>query len=398
MNISLFAIVCCLLYNVVWAQDPTVTVTWDPELGKLTEITLRRDGSRHGTQLWLQNGYVLRKEVWANDRLVGPVEQYWLNGSIKARYGVDAEGRLHGRYERYYPNRKLQEVTHYAHGTLLPGTIRTNYPNGRPAAIRCYRACTPEPGAADTTGAPMPVVGTPPGPGLVADSTWHLYNFRGQLHRSRTYACGRVVEDRLVAEFADTLVGGTNPMLAEYNLKNIIVGTDSLGYPMVVRKKGRYIQTEDISAWGNRRVWVNKQMVESYFISRTRNVEATKTYYESERTRSSVIHRLGARTRSGSTFYPGTQLKQTWTEDLRGNRIGLYTHYWANGKVYEQGYYVQDSTQTLETLTLKGRKGKQEDEYVPIHPSHKHGTWRRYDFDGGLIREEEWEMGNPVQR
>ncbi|MBX3103209.1 MAG: hypothetical protein KF690_11925 [Bacteroidetes bacterium] len=374
----------------VQAQTET-RITWDPELGKVTELIARKDGVRHGTQVWLLNGIMYRKEYWEYDRLVGPVEEYWANGHIKARYGVDREGRLDGACYRYYSNRKPLEAAHYAHGALLPGSLRTYYPNGRVAAIRCYRQCevTPAHGALPD-GVPWPLVGVAPGPGLQSDSTWVLYNYRGKIHRQRDYSCGNVLREQQFADFQDTLVGGTNPSLADFTLKNFLVGLDSAGYPLVVKMKGRYERRTHQEAWANRRKWINKELVESYFISRMRNTEALKTYYEGGRTRSSLIHQMGAPTRQGATFYSGTQRKETWTEDLGGSRMGEYTHYWANGREYIRGYYVQDSTRVLRMLTLTDRGEKTE---VPLHPSLKHGTWRYYDYDGALVREEYWEMG-----
>ncbi|MCE3007107.1 MAG: hypothetical protein LW884_01990 [Bacteroidetes bacterium] len=362
--------------------------TYDPELGEVTERLQLLAGARHGRQLVLHNGYLHRAETWQNGKLVGPIETYYPTGTLCERYEIDAQGRKHGKCERYYVNNRLLEVNYYTHGVPRPHAVRSYYPNGRVAQQRNYRHCP-----ADSLPRPdtlMPVLGLPYP--YSRDSVWQLYTYRGQLYRQHAYACGRLGASERFADWEDTLVGGTNPMLPYFLKKNILITQDSAGDPLIVKLKAKYGQVQGYERLIKSHRYENHTLVETFFTSRAYSQEAWKRYYANGRTRTLRIHHFGGYTMQERTFYPNARLKESYTLDLAGQRVGSYQKFWPNGQLMVQGHYEQDSTQA--PLILPVGSDPRLQVRVKIYPSRPAGTWLHYGVGGQLLRRETYPIAD----
>lgn len=379
-----------LLPTLLWGQQPAATlqteVVYDPEIGEIVHQRKMQGGVLHGLQREIRNGFIYKTEVWDNGKLVGPVELYYATGTLKERYYLDEDGLMHGPCERYYVNTRPLENNQYVHGELAPHLVRTYYPNSRLAMVRNYRDCegtTPTPQPADSL---MPALGRQYS-AYSRDSLWQLFTYQGVLWLQRSYSCGQIEEEKILAENPDTLVYGTNSWLSYFVKKNIVVQIDTSGDPLVIKMKGKFGRYKDIERPITYNKYVNQRLTETYYISRRYQQETWKTYYENRRTASLRIHKFGAYTQEVRTFYANAKLKEQFTIDLAEGRLGLYRRYWPNGQLMTEGYYSQDSTTTADTLAVGSDPELQVE--VLIYTSARTGTWRHYDHNGVLLREEE---------
>lgn len=105
------------MYGMMWllVDENNETFTgWVKESyskNNLKSLGYLKKGQKEGTWLkWHENGSIMSKYRWEQDRLSGPYHKWFRNGQIEAT-GQTLDGEMNGEWKEFYSNGQIHAIT-----------------------------------------------------------------------------------------------------------------------------------------------------------------------------------------------------------------------------------------------------------------------------------------------
>lgn len=153
--------------------------------------------------------------------------------------------------------------------------------------------------------------------------------------------------------------------------------------------QGQLIDNKEERIWETNDSILGIKTIENY-----KNGELDGHYYQCDRKANTIEEGYYLKNqRNGRWIISDTnKIVIEKVEYMNGYYFGVYNTYWPNGKIKEQGSYVQIAGKREITIIGTSRKTKKEFRNVDNLPV-KNGTWNYYDKLGNLIKTENFKEG-----